>query len=293
MIKVLGFELWNDGRVGKFPNNETYVDWPMELEKKCISAERIGVEMKFESNEDIWTLMNVREYLKKFNKPVYLTLPYIPYSRMDRFENRRLFSLKTFSNLINSMNFSHVTVWEPHSDVSIALINNVVVKDMSVRLLRTLVANEFKVNVMFDVEMAEDMAEKKICIVYPDAGAEKRYSKQLKCKNTITASKNRDFDTGEIKSLTLHGVEESKDCEYAIIVDDLSSAGGTFFFTGKALREQMPNLKKVYLVVTHCENTITKGKLLNTDIIDEIWTTDSILSDDIEHDKIHKIIFAR
>ena len=290
MIKVLGREI----KVGKFPNNETYVDIPMELAKQCLTYDRIGVEMKFESNEDIWTLMTVKDYLDKLNHPgVYLSLPYIPYSRMDRSENRRLFSLKTFANLINSMNFNCVTVWEPHSDVSVALIDRVFVKDISVRLMKTLLADKFGINEPMDIDMAEKMAEKNICIVYPDAGAEKRYSKQLKCKNTITASKNRDFDTGEIKSLTLHGVEESKNCEYAIIVDDLSSAGNSFLYAGKELRKKIPNLKKVYLVVTHCENTITKGHLLTTDIIDEIWTTDSILIDDVNHDKIHKIIFAR
>ena len=45
----------------------------------------------------------------------------------------------------------------------------------------------------------------------------------------------------------------------------------------------------IYLVVTHCENTIFKGNLLNSDLITGIYTTNSILSESHEKIKVYEI----
>ncbi|NRT27906.1 phosphoribosylpyrophosphate synthetase [Clostridium beijerinckii] len=41
---------------------------------------------------------------------------------------------------------------------------------------------------------------------------------------------------------------------------------------------------EIYLVVTHCEDTIFDGEILKTDLITKVFTTNSILSK--EHEKI-------
>ena len=68
----------------------------------------------------------------------------------------------------------------------------------------------------------------------------------------------------------------------AIIVDDLCSKGGTFILTASKLREM--GATEIYLVVTHCEDTIFSGDILKTDLIKKVYTTNSILSK--EHEKI-------
>lgn len=73
-----------------------------------------------------------------------------------------------------------------------------------------------------------------------------------------------------------------EDCSIAIIVDDLCSKGGTFVTTAKALKEK--GINEISLVVTHCANTIFNGELLTTNYIEQIITTDSILTK--EHSKI-------
>ena len=58
-----------------------------------------------------------------------------------------------------------------------------------------------------------------------------------------------------------------------LIVDDLCSAGGTFYYTAQKLREA--GAIKVDLVVTHMENNVLNGKILQTTdektVIDHIY----------------------
>lgn len=286
MIKINNIEI----KSGNFPNGETYVDLPNEIMATVRATGAYHVDFKFESNQDIWNLMQIADRLKQKNCPRYLKMDYVPYSRMDRSEESRLFSLKTFANLINSMNFDSVTIMEPHSDVTPALFDRLVVRDMSARLAWTLLKQKFGIIFMGDNidEVNQQMAEKKICFVWPDGGAEKRYGKQIKCRNTMTVGKARDFNSGRVETKYVIGAEDHQDCEYAIIVDDLCSRGGTFIGAAKKLRENLPNLKKVYLVVTHCENTIADGEIFTTDLIDAVYTTDSILNTErVSHHKLY------
>ena len=50
-----------------------------------------------------------------------------------------------------------------------------------------------------------DLSEEDLYIVYPDAGAAKRYGKQIEYEKILTASKERDFKTGYIKKLDIIG----------------------------------------------------------------------------------------
>ena len=67
-----------------------------------------------------------------------------------------------------------------------------------------------------------------------------------------------------------------------LIIDDICSRGGTFFYAAKALKEA--GAKNIYLYVTHCENTILEGELLTCGLIEKVYTTNSIFTK--EHEKI-------
>lgn len=245
----------------KFPHNSTYGS-------QCV------ISWFYDSDEEIFTLASVVEYVRRMaNKTVSLLLhiPYLPNARMDRIKNpSENFSLKVFANIINSLNFDKVEVQNVHSNVSEALINNIVnflpERDVQ-RLLKTC-----KPDVIF----------------FPDEGACKRYSDM----NTIKESglpiafgiKKRDWKTGKILGLDIVSDTDLKD-KKVLIVDDICSAGGTFKFSAIKLREMGAN--DVVLYVTHCEDNIQNGDLLKTDLISKIFTTDSILH--IEHEKIECI----
>lgn len=252
--------------IKKFPNGETLIN---TNNLKVMDNDMNEIKFKFENDEDIMQLYFLKNHLDELKVKCRLIIGYLPYSRMDRTENLTIFTLKYLCRLINNMNFEEVCIYEPHSDVSAALLDRVKVIDMSA-LLAEKILDKFK------------DSEECIYVVYPDAGAAKRYSKQIKYDKVLTANKERDFKTGYIKNLEINGsVQEDK--FKAIIVDDLCSKGGTFMLTGSRLRDM--GASEIYLVVTHCEDTIFKGDILKTDLIKKVYTTDSILSR--EHEKIN------
>ncbi|MFB5758905.1 phosphoribosyltransferase family protein [Paenibacillus medicaginis] len=240
-----------------FPNGETKL---IESSLKVLTNNII--QFKYEGDDDLIKLMFVKKYLESIHiKEIKLAIMYMPYSRMDRSENGSAFTLKYVSEFINSLNFEEVMLIEPHSDVSVALLNNAKANYINFDLLPRVLK---KVN--FDYE--HDY------IMFPDAGASKRYGK-MKIKNVIVGNKVRNFETGDIKELELHGNFETGG-KKVVIVDDLSSYGGTFVKSAEALRRR--GIEEVYLLVAHAENSVFKGKLF--DHIDHLFTTDSIMSEE-------------
>lgn len=115
---------------------------------------------------------------------------------------------------------------------------------------------------------------------YPDEGSAKRYSDLMEAEY-IFGIKHRDWRTGKIERLELTNPERATG-RNILIVDDICSRGGTFTHTAKALKAA--GAKRIYLYVTHCENTILDGTVLTDGLISHVFTTDSILR--ISHDKI-------
>ena len=294
MIKLNGREVV----FGKFPNGETYADVEVSRVKK---NESNSIYLRFEDDTDIFHLMCVKDFVddNAYDVPCHLIMPYVPYSRMDRQEEKRLFTLKTFAKFINSMNFSSVVVLEPHSEVTPALINRVKVVNKSANLaliaMRDVLGlsgsawlHEAWSNEDFTLRgLFRKAREAGVYLVYPDAGAEKRYSKQIAYDKVLTCSKHRDFNTGNIDSLVVNGADNAQDCKIAIIVDDLCSKGTTFKFTAEKLRE-VTNVLTVVLCVTHCEKTFYNGDLLTGDSVDYIYTTDSIIDIPVSYDEYSK-----
>jgi ribose-phosphate pyrophosphokinase len=69
-----------------------------------------------------------------------------------------------------------------------------------------------------------------------------------------------------------------------LIVDDICSRGGTFFHSAKALKAAGAN--KIYLYVTHLETTVFNGELLNSGLVEKIYTTNSIFPKEKQSDMI-------
>lgn len=254
MIKVNGSEVLFE----KFPNGETkLIERSIEHAWNVISR----ISFKYEDDSDLIKLMFVKNYLDtiKSGKAI-LTIYYMPYSRMDRSENDSPFTLKYVANFINSLNFDEIDVVEPHSDVTPALLNNV---------------NSFYVNfeLIERVKLEVGFDEDNDYIMFPDAGASKRYSK-MRAKNVIVGNKNRDFETGVITGLTLNS-EFLGSGKKVIIADDLSSFGGTFVKSAEALRKE--GFEEIYLLVAHAENSIFKGQLFNH--MTKVFTTDTLLTE--------------
>ncbi|WP_341281252.1 ribose-phosphate pyrophosphokinase [Paenibacillus sp. FSL H8-0537] len=261
MIKLNGTEL----AFKTFPNGETLVDGDAITE---LMAEQNTLAFKYENDSDLIKLMFVKQYLDSRKVHADLTIAYMPYSRMDRIEGASVFTLKYVCGLINSLAFGQVTVLEPHSDVTLALLNNCSARYPTIELLDLVVeATGF--------DRAADY------LFFPDAGAQKRYSK-VRGYNELVGFKARNFQTGEIERLDVVGQVASEGFK-AIIVDDLCSYGGTFMRSAEKLKGL--GAAEIYLLVGHCEPSIHKGKLLDSPLIDKVFTTNTMLNE-AGHEKI-------
>lgn len=185
---------------------------------------------------------------------ISLVMPYVPYARQDRLCNEgESFSLKVFCDIINSMNFEVVAIADPHSDVTPALLNNVIIRTQEQCFIDTMGGYKFKMNV---------------ALVSPDAGANKKTYKVAKAFNidtVIRADKIRDVTNGEILETVVY-------CEHlgnrdVLIVDDICDGGRTFIELAKVLRTKTDG--KIMLYVTH--GIFSKGFDVFDGIIDEIY----------------------
>lgn len=253
MIKLNDVEL----NFERYPNGELRVDGEqIHSLKKDLNK----IAFKYETDDDLLKLLFVKSCLDEDRLSTSLLIYYMPYSRMDRVENRSVFTLKYICKMINSMNFSSVVVIEPHSDVTPALLDRCVTLYPTVGLLGQVMGE-----VGFD--------EYRDYLFFPDTGAAKRYGKDISY-NQLVGYKKRDFATGRITQLDVLG--EIKGAGFkAIIMDDLCSFGGTFIRSAERLKAL--GAAEVYLLVAHCESSIFKGEIFKNDLITRVYTTNSII----------------
>jgi ribose-phosphate pyrophosphokinase len=248
-----------------FPNNERIL-------KSVDTSAYFKFELTYEGDNDIFTLIMYKRYLDDIypRSTKELHMMYVPYSRMDREIEGFMFSLKYFCQTINELKFDKVYVFDTHSNITKALLNR---------------NHEFNVfNNIYYIFMQENIDY----VFYPDAGAMKRYSEMLKLPldtQYFFGNKKRNLQTGEIIKFELVDAPDLND-KTVLIIDDLCSKGGTFLASAKEIKNV--GASKVLLYVSHCENSIYDGGVLNTDLIDKVYTTDSILQN-FNHPKLHKL----
>jgi len=116
-----------------FPGGERHVRLPVaapDWAGACVHADWT-IEARIYTPADIMDLLLTHDALKRAlpaGARLSLVLPYVPYARQDRVAVAgEPLSIKVFCSLINSMGFSSVEIWDPHSDVTPALLDNVVV----------------------------------------------------------------------------------------------------------------------------------------------------------------------
>lgn len=196
---------------------------------------------------------------------VEVIIPYFPGARQDRVCNSgEPLTVKVFANMINSMNFNRVTIFDPHSDVTPAVIKNCKLGDYQT-FIHNIITNNLK----------EDNLLKNYLLIAPDAGSEKKVNKLGRYLNldVIHCSKNRDTKTGKILDFSVNNVLRF-DKETCYIVDDICDGGGTFIGLAKKLKQM--GAGKIILIVSH--GIFSKGFKELRKNIDKIYCSDSIAS---------------
>ena len=205
----------------------------------------VSITSRLNSFRDLEVIIAANQALREFSyvENVKLNVPYFLGARSDRkFEAGTSNYLKTvICPIINSQNFSRVTVLDPHSDVLEACLNNYHKHDNH-RLVKDALS---KID-------NRDGAQDRICLVSPDAGAYKKIfdvAKKFNIENIITATKVRDIRSGNIIRTEIPTLNQHDDLKY-VIIDDICDGGRTFIELAKAIKGSRPTAK-VYLVVTH------------------------------------------
>lgn len=194
------------------------------------------------SSDDIMCLLLAVDAVRRVNPQAILelTIPYFPYARQDRVCNEgEALSVRVMANLINSLNCEKVTVVDPHSDVTPALLNRVVTVSMA--------------DIITKSEIVDLIKDKGLNLLSPDAGAEKKVRNVANALSTLgittevlSATKSRDTKTGNITATQIHGDVHGKSF---IILDDICDGGRTFIELAKVLKNQ--DAADIYLYTTH------------------------------------------
>lgn len=282
MIKVNGIVL----ELNHFPDGTLHLDTehlnvdsfpPIHPEKYS------RIDWDYESEEELVALIYITRYIKENmekDSSLVLYMLYIPNARMDRVKNNTdVFTLKYFTDIINSLGFDKVYVLDPHSSVSEALINNLVKINLK----------EIIEPVLASVKIFAETED--IIIYFPDNGAAKKYEDLLKGYKTCYGVKHRCWETGKITGLEVitNGID-LKD-KTVIMFDDIISYGGSMYYGALKLKEL--GVKNIFAWASHVENSILdKGKgtlikLLENGTVERLFTTNSLFTG--EHEKIYII----
>lgn len=263
MIKLNGYIV----EQGRFPDGTLSLN--IDYNMMMVNREHNMITWLYDNDSEIFIIMSLVDIIKR-NRPsskYSINIPYLPNARMDRIKDKNEnFALKVFANWINNLGFTTVFVENVHSNVSNALIDNVV--DILPEKDIKSITNKYTFDVIF----------------FPDEGACKRYKDMNIIKELglpiAFGIKNRDWKTGEILGLDVIGADVKG--KRILIVDDICSKGTTFYYAGQKLKEL--GASDIRLYITHCEDNIQNGEILKTDVISKIYTTDSICH--IENEKI-------
>ena len=260
---------------GSFPDGTLHINLP--------DTHIYGVKWNYESDAELFTLICLAKKCAEHNCRPILYMPYVPNARMDRVKKESdTFTLKYFCDIINSLNFLGVIVLDVHSNVAAALLDRCTVIEPT-NYIREAVNQVYLLTGGNEGYSRKEVMNKFITF-YPDEGAMKRYSSLLDFPYAF-GIKKRDWETGNILGLEVMNKEIVKD-KNILIIDDICSKGGTFYYAAKALKEL--GAHSIYLYVTHCEKTITSGNIYYGNEIAQIFTTNSIWRD--ENDPRVKIL---
>jgi len=243
-----------------FPDGQPHIKIDVQTAEKLIKKEPLQLISRVANANDLMILLfvkNTLDYLEFEN--ITLSISYLMAARMDRvMMDGEPFSLKIIAAILNQANFKKINIFDPHSEVSTALIersysitNKDFVKDCLADYLEKNTANDY-------------------CLVSPDAGALKKIHKlaqQLNCNNVVECMKERDVKTGQLTNFKVFS--ESLQNKTCFIIDDICDGGGTFVGTAEALKKLGAN--KIVLIVSH--GIFSRGNKLEN--VDEIYTTDS------------------
>lgn len=238
----------------------------------------IKIDPAFDSNQTILITHRINSFndlglfciavdaLKRMGvKTIEAFIPYFPAARQDRVMIKgEPLSVKVYADIINNLGLQKIKVYDPHSEVTPALLNHCEVID----------------NHNF-IRKVTDYIQTDLKLISPDGGALKKIykvSEALGGIEVVECSKSRDVKTGKLTGFKVYETDlNGKDC---LIVDDICDGGGTFLGLAAELRQK--NAGNLYLAISH--GIFNKGFDGLSAYFTTIFTTDSFK--EITHENV-------
>jgi len=248
----------------KFPDGQQSIHiTPMFFSGDTI----VKIISRLNSFQDLELILAATSALRGLGiKNISLYIPYLLGARSDRMFNPGdpHYLRDVIVPIINAQNFNNVTVLDPHSDVTEALVNNLSI------------INNWNIvkEGLTDIDNT-DYARDNVTVISPDAGALKKIYgvvENFQIKNLIVASKHRDLKTGKITHTEVPIKEEHKGKKF-VIIDDICDGGRTFIEIAKVIKNEQPEAE-IYLIVTH--GIFSKGIDELRKYFTKIYTTNSV-----------------
>jgi len=217
----------------KFAGGECHVKFLEAFSEE----DKVRINTRLNSSDDVMNLCLAVDALRNMSVSyIEAFIPYIPYARQDRvMVPGEPLSIKVFAQIINSLSLDKVIVFDAHSDVSVALLNN----------CRNTPNHEMVKDLLKSFEL------KDFVLVSPDLGAYKKIDKlaqKLGYKGEIvTGIKVRDLATGQIIKSDVNA--DDLKGQACLIVDDICDGGRTFMELATALKAK--HAGELYFIASH------------------------------------------
>ena len=246
----------------------------IKIQSDFDTNEAVTITHRLNSFNDLGLLCVTVDALRRMDvKIINLFIPYFPAARQDRVMiPGEPLSVKVYADILNAMNLNRVTVFDAHSEVTPALVNNC----------------EVIPNHKFIAEVLKTIGSN-VKLISPDGGALKKIykvSEFLGGIDVIECSKSRDVKTGKLSGFKVYNDDLQRiDC---LIVDDICDGGGTFIGLAEELKKK--NAGKLFLAVSH--GIFNKG-FDDLKCFDGIFTTDSFRDfegEEVSQIKLNKLI---
>ncbi len=230
----------------------------IKIESDLTAVKHVQITHRVTSFNAFGFLLLAIDALKRLQiESISVFIPYFPGARQDRvMTTGEALTVKIYTDILNTYNLKEVMVYDPHSDVTPALLNTS--KSLN--------------NFSFIKHVINELPTDNLVLISPDGGALKKIYKlaaYLKKYPVIECSKVRDIKTGQLSHFSVYTNDlKGRNC---LVVDDICDGGGTFTGLAQALKDK--NAGNLYLAVSH--GIFSKGfTKLNQDF-EHIYTTDS------------------
>lgn len=217
----------------------------------------VWITHRIRSFADVGLLLVTVDALKRMGVcEIRAFLPYFPGARQDRvMVPGEPLTVKVYADLINQLNLDHVYVFDPHSEVTPALLSN----------CKPLYNHAF-------IKEVCSRLPTPFTLIAPDGGSLKKIyglAAALGQGEVVECSKVRDVKTGSLSGFRVYAESlTGKDC---LIVDDICDGGGTFIGLAQELKKIGAN--NLYLAISH--GIFSKGLTELESHFSQIFTTDS------------------